>query len=39
MDIHHEQVAGPRALTFGFFGGLASWALIVLAVFGLTRVA
>lgn len=37
MDLRDEQLAGPRALTFGVLGGLAAWAVIALAALRLVR--
>lgn len=39
MDVRHEQLAGPRALTFGVLGGLAAWALIVAGALRVFRAA
>ncbi len=37
MESMEDRLAGPRALTFGLAGGLASWVVILTAVFGLIR--
>lgn len=29
MDVRHDQLAGPRGLTFGILSGLVSWALVL----------
>lgn len=34
MELREEQLAGPRALTFGMLGGLVSWAFVLAVVFG-----
>jgi hypothetical protein len=37
MGTTEDRLAGPRALTFGLFGGLVSWAVILAAALSLHR--
>jgi hypothetical protein len=37
MESMEDRLAGPRALTFGLAGGLATWAVILTAIVSFIR--